>query len=193
LASENSKRETALRKAAALILASRYKARGAPVSRVLNILKQSGMPINQALDELEERLNAVGIKLKRITFTAGTKKMEKFVAIVDPQLKLEELKPFDNVTLAVLALIYIKISTMGEVSLSSLLNDLISILMDKERAEKFLQTALSKLEANKIIKIDTERGLINLTDLGYALMPPPELIDRIIIDALADLAKGGEK
>ena len=144
------------------------------------------------LHELEKRLRSVGLILKRISIARGSKSIEKFIAIIDPEIDLEEIRPYDSVTLSVLALIFTKIGEKQEISISSLLDDLYALLGDKDKAEQFLQKALTRLERDDIIDIDLRKGIILLTELGRALVPPPDLIDKIIINSLAQ-EKTGER
>lgn len=180
-----------LRAAAALILSKRYRTRGAPVSSVINILRKSGLPLDAALKELERRLHSVGLLLKRVSILHGSKKIERFIAVIDPRIDLPEIKPYDALTLSVLALIFVRHNEKSKVSLSTLREDLVTLIEDKEKTDMILHKALTKLSKDNIIRIKSDEGTIELTEIGKALLPPPDLIDKVIIEALSK--KVGEK
>ena len=180
-----------LRAAAALILSKRYRTRGAPVSSVINILRKSGLPLDAALKELERRLHSVGLLLKRVSILHGSKKIERFIAVIDPRIDLPEIKPYDALTLSVLALIFMRHNEKSKISLSTLREDLVTLIEDKEKADTILHKALTKLSKDNIIRIKSDEGTIELTEIGKALLPPPDLIDKVIIEALSK--KVGEK
>jgi len=180
-----------LRAAAALILSKRYRTRGAPVSSVINILRKSGLPLDAALKELERRLHSVGLLLKRVSILHGSKKIERFIAVIDPRIDLPEIKPYDALTLSVLALIFVRHNEKSKISLSTLREDLVTLIEDKEKADTILHKALTKLSKDNIIRIKSDEGTIELTEIGKALLPPPDLIDKVIIEALSK--KVGEK
>ena len=180
-----------LRAAAALILSKRYRTRGAPVSSVINILRKSGLPLDAALKELERRLHSVGLLLKRVSILHGSKKIERFIAVIDPRIDLPEIKPYDALTLSVLALIFVRHNEKSKVSLSTLREDLVTLIEDREKADMILHKALTKLSKDNIIRIKSDEGTIELTEIGKALLPPPDLIDKVIIEALSK--KVGEK
>ncbi len=181
--------EKAIRAAAAYILASRYKTIGAPLSRIKKILEKSGLPFEACIRELEKRFNKVGLVLKKIKVTRGSRVSEILLATINPEIDLEDIRPYDKEVMSVLALIFFH-SKSGEVPLTILRQDLVSLIGNEEQADKILRKGLERLKRDSIIKIDSEKGCIALTALGQALMPPPELIDEIIIDMLA---KGPEK
>lgn len=180
-----------LRAAAALILSKRYRTRGAPVSSVINILRKSGLPLDAALKELERRLHSVGLLLKRVSILHGSKKIERFIAVIDPRIDLPEIKPYDALTLSVLALIFVRHNEKSKISLSTLREDLVTLIEDKEKTDMILHKALTKLSKDNIIRIKSDEGTIELTEIGKALLPPPDLIDKVIIEALSK--KVGEK
>jgi len=180
-----------LRAAAALILSKRYRTRGAPVSSVINILRKSGLPLDAALKELERRLHSVGLLLKRVSILHGSKKIERFIAVIDPRIDLPEIKPYDALTLSVLALIFMRHNEKSKISLSTLREDLVTLIEDKEKTDMILHKALTKLSKDNIIRIKSDEGTIELTEIGKALLPPPDLIDKVIIEALSK--KVGEK
>ncbi|MHA1615952.1 MAG: hypothetical protein ACTSX9_01415 [Candidatus Njordarchaeales archaeon] len=183
--------EQAIREAAAYILASRYRSIGAPVSKVIKILKKSRIPLEECLKELERRFEKIGLKLKRVRVVRRSRRSEIFVAVIDPAIKLGELRPYSKDVMGVLALIFFR-SKGGEIFLSVLRNDLLALIGDEEKVDKLLRKALKKLEREKIIRLDADSGKIILTELGQALMPPPELIDEIVIDMLAKGPGGGD-
>ncbi len=176
--------EDYIRMAAALILSKRYRTTGAPVSTVLKILKKTGLSLDESLKELERRLDSVGVLLKRIQTVHGSKKIDRFIAVIDPRINLEELRPYDDVTLSVLAILFIKHTSSERISVSSILSDLASILNDEDKAKVFLNKALTRLINDRIIKLDSDKGEIYFTEVGKAILPPPELIDELLIDAL---------
>lgn len=184
MSERNSEGEEYIRMAAALILSKRYRAIGAPVSIVMKLLRRTGLPTHEAFKELEKRLNSVGILLKRIQTVHGSKKIDRFIAVIDPTIRLDELRPYDDITLSVLAILFIKHASSDRIPVSSVLDDLAFILNDKDKAEIFLNKALTRLINDRIIKLDSSRNEIFFTEIGKAILPPPELIDEILIDAL---------
>lgn len=179
-------KEKYLRMAAALILSKRYRTIGAPSSTVLSILKKTGLSISDALKELENRLNSVGVLLKRIKTRHGSRVSDRFLAVIDPTIELDELRPYDDVTLSVLAILFIKHTTSGKISVSSVLDDLASILNDRDKAQLFLKKGLTRLINDKVIRINDSGEEISFTEIGKAMLPPPELIDEMLIDALLE-------
>lgn len=173
------------RQAAALILSKRYRTQGAPVSKVYSILKKTNLPLNEALRELEKRFRSVGLILRRIHAVKGSKKTELLIAVTDPEIDLDEIRPFDPIVSGVLALIFLRTSEREEVEISRLLDDLTSLLNDADKATTFLNKAINKLVRENIIKVNESKGTLLLTELGRAIKPSAEIIDKIIIESLA--------
>lgn len=184
MSEKNSETEEYIRMAAALILSKRYRTIGAPVSTIMKLLKKTKLPPHEALRELEKRLNSVGILLKRIQMIHGSKKIDRFIAVIDPTIRLDELRPYDDVTLSVLAILFIKHVSGNKISVSSVLDDLTIILNDKDKAEVYLNKALTRLINDKVIKLDSSNNEISFTEIGKAILPPPELVNEILIEAL---------
>ncbi len=192
MSEKNDENEDYIRMAAALILSKRYRATGAPAATVLKLLRKTGMPINEALSELERRFKSVGVLLKRIQTAHGSRKIDRFIAVLDPSLKLDDLRPYDDITLSVLAILFIKQASGDRIPVSSVLNDLALILNDKDKASVFLNKALTRLINDRVIKLDSSKNEIFFTEIGKAMLPPPELIDEILIDALLQGEKSNE-
>ena len=150
-----------------------------------------GLRDPKQLKELERRLHSVGLLLKRVSILHGSKKIERFIAVIDPRIDLPEIKPYDALTLSVLALIFMRHNEKSKISLSTLREDLVTLIEDKEKTDMILHKALTKLSKDNIIRIKSDEGTIELTEIGKALLPPPDLIDKVIIEALSK--KVGEK
>ena len=147
-------------------------------------MREGGITPKKLLRILEERLNSLGLILKRIRSIHGSKIYERYIVVTDPRIDMPEVRPFDIETLAVFALIILR-SQIGSIFINKLLDDLESFIGDKEKAKEIMLKALKKLEKRGVIKINFSEGKIELTELGKAISPPPELIDEVIINLLA--------
>ncbi|MHA1676833.1 MAG: hypothetical protein ACTSU6_06605 [Candidatus Njordarchaeales archaeon] len=196
--STGQKMELAIRRAAALILAKRYKSIGVPLSKIRRILSKQRIPIDVGLMELQRRFKAVGLLLKEIEEMIGGKKYRRLIAIIDPELDVKEIKPYDDETLTILAVIYSK-AYSSEISIEDLKVELRNLLnLDEKEISSMLRRVLRKLLRDSIISMTPKRGLIRITEFGKAIMPPKEQIDRLILDVLylgpeAEEDKNGSK
>ncbi|MHA1664813.1 MAG: hypothetical protein ACTSVW_03165 [Candidatus Njordarchaeales archaeon] len=196
--STDQKMELAIRRAAALILAKRYKSIGVPLSKIRRILSKQRIPIDVGLMELQRRFKAVGLLLKEIEEMIGGKKYRRLIAIIDPELDVKEIKPYDDETLTILAVIYSK-AYSSEISIEDLKVELRNLLnLDEKEISSMLRRVLRKLLRDSIISMTPKRGLIRITEFGKAIMPPKEQIDRLILDVLylgpeAEEDKNGSK
>jgi len=176
--------ELAIRRAAALILAKRYKSIGVPLSKIRRILSKQRIPVDVGLMELRRRFKAVGLLLKEIEEMIGGKKYRRLIAVIDPELDVKEIKPYDDETLTILAVIYSK-AYSSEISIEDLKAELRNLLnLDEKEISSMLRRVLRKLLRDSIISMTPKRGLIRITEFGKAIMPPKEQIDRLILDVL---------
>ena len=173
----------AVRHAAAIILATRYRSRGVPVARVKKIFSRYGIPYNYGLGILEEKLKEVGIILKNVRVRHGSKFMNIFVPIIDPDLDLPDVSMFDKATTAVLGLIYLK-NENGIIELDDLVESLNLIIQDEEEVQNIVYRALNRLKRERLIDFIKDKGIIKLTEFGISLSPPREYLEKIALDVL---------
>lgn len=184
--SEERRLDEVVRRIAALILCQRYRARGVPLSRLKEIAKSYGLPLERCLVEVEKRLAAVGLKLVRVTEKLGDRESEKVLAVVDPTLDLEDVRPYRDEVLAVLAIIY-NLESEGRVQIGRVAETLASLTGDTSMARALLERALRRLSEDGVLRVKGDE--IILTALGLAMKPPMELIERKLIEYLAGRQK----
>lgn len=173
--------KAAVRKAAALVLSKRFRTRGAPSRRLEKIFRRKDIPVQLGLRETRKELEDVGVQLKEIEEEWRGKTITRYIGVVDPQIELEDIRPYDRNTTAILALISAK---GNRVPFSEVREEVNKIVNDEERAEDLLSSSLKKLRNDDLLRFDEEKGMISLTDYGQALLPSEEQIKKIMIDTL---------
>ena len=182
----------AIRHAAAIILATRYRSRGVPVVKIKKIFSRYSIPYNYGLGVLEEKLKEVGIILKNVRVRHGSKFMNILVPIIDPNLDLPDVSMFDKATTAVLGLIYLK-NENGAIELDDLVESLNLIIQDEEEVQNIVYRALNRLKREKLIDFIEGKRIIRLTELGISLSPPRDYLEKIALDVLITGKKDVEK
>ena len=175
--------EEAIRLAGALLLSSKFEKKGVPISKIKKIFSDKNIPFNQGLKALESTLYRVGITLKRLRIRQGSRFTERLIAITDPSLSLPEISSFDKETTAVLGIIFLKLSG-DEALLSDIVSDVRAIVKDEELSQEIVNKAIKKLKNEGILRVNPDKEKIILTEFGKALIPPKDLIDKIIIETL---------
>lgn len=170
-----------VRKAAALILSDRFRTRGAPQSRIEKIFRKEAIPLQLGLRETGKELEDVGVKLKEIQEKWHGQKVTRYLGIINPNINLEDIRPYNRRTTAILALI----ASKGQRNpFSEIRKEIEKIVEDKEEASDLLDSAISTLEEDGVVRFDKETGVIQLTDYGTALLPSKDQINSVIIDTL---------
>ncbi|MGQ4892523.1 MAG: hypothetical protein ACP6IP_08555 [Candidatus Njordarchaeia archaeon] len=182
--------EEVIRHAGAAILAYRYRSKGTPVARIKKIFSKYGIPYSYGLGILERKLREVGIILKNIQIRHGSKFINVLIPVIDPSLDLPDISMFDKATTAILGLIYLK-SENGIVGMDDLIKNLSLIVHDEEEARDMVYKAISRLRREKLVEVIGDKKVIKLTELGLALAPPRDLLDKIALDILIIGKKDG--
>ena len=183
--SRNEDKELCFKLAGALILSRKYRSKGAPLSKVREIFRKFGIDLDIGLNELKKRFESIGLKLVIIS-EKKEKEFQRVFAVIDPMLNLEEAKPYSRDVLTVLAFIY-NLEEDGQVSILKLTDALKGVLKEEKSIKDILTRAISRLKHDNIIKV--EKGVIILTPIGKAMKPPPDVLDRILIETLVKGAK----
>lgn len=175
------KLKSAVREASALILSKRYRTRGAPQQRIEQIFRERDIPSELGLRITREELDDIGVKLKEIKEKWGAGTITRYIGVIDPSLGIEDIRPYNRRDTAILALIAAK---GRRVPFSEVNKEVQKIVNDEEEANNLLSSAVSRLKEDDVIKLDKEKGTIELTDFGQAILPPEDQIKKIIIDTL---------
>lgn len=172
---------SAIRKAGALILSERFRTRGAPRNRLEQIFKEKGIPPSLGIRKTRKELNKVGVKLKKIDEEWRGQKITRYLGLIDPKIKIEDIRPYNRKITAILALCAAK---GKRIPFSEAVEEIEKIVKDKENANDLLSSAIKKLEDDDVLGYDKEKGIIELTDYGEAILPSKNQIKKIIIDTL---------
>jgi len=177
-------REHAIRSAAALILASRHMARFPTRKMIEKLAKRAGMPYDEFIAELRDRLYRVGVILKEVVWEESRGKRQYLIPVIDPNIDLE-IGWISSIDAAILAIIYVK-AVNGKVGIDKIYEDLKKIAnFSPEDLHQILDKAIRTLEQRKLIKVNSEERIIEVTPLTLALMPDKKELDNMIIDFLA--------
>lgn len=175
------KLKKAVRKASALLLSKRCRTRGAPRSRIEKIFNKEDIPTQLGIRAMKDELEDVGIKLKEIEEEWRGTTITRYIGVLDPQIEIEDIRPYNRNITAILALV----SAKGKrVPFSEIRDELEKIVDEKEEAEKLLSSAIGTLTEDGVVKFNQEKGMIEVTDYGEALLPSQDIIKSVIIDTL---------
>ncbi len=176
-------KEELIRTAAALIAMRTWRDRKITLKKISSYAKRLGLTIEELIDELDKRFEAVGLKLRIIKRNPQTSDSEaELFVVVDPRLKISA-GTLDRLTSAVLAMIYVRAGGQS-VAIESIFETLKRILEDEEKAAKILSRTLIRLERHKLIRIDREKKLIKLTSKALAILPEKKDLELMLIDLL---------
>ncbi len=177
-------RENAIRSAAALILASRYMAKFPTRRMIEKFAKRAKMPYDEFIAELRDRLHRVGVILKEVTWEERRGRKEYIIPVIDSNIDLE-IGLINTTDAAILAVIYVK-AVNGKVRMDKLYEDLRNITnLPQEELNSLLDKTIRVLEQRKLIRVNAEKKIIEITPLTLALMPDKKELDNMIIEFLA--------
>ncbi|MCR8463235.1 MAG: hypothetical protein NDP16_03745 [Crenarchaeota archaeon] len=179
----NKSMELEIRTIAASIIMKSTLDKGQPLKYILSCARKLGISAEELISELNRRFESVGLKLRTVRKSQSTSDEAEVFVVIDPELKIS-VGMLDRITCAVLALIYIKAETQP-INVENIVEALEQIVKDRSRAKEIFDRTLRKLEKSKLVKVDHEKKLIELTSKALAILPEREDLESMLIEVIS--------
>jgi len=178
-------KEEIIRTVAAMITMHAWREHKITLKKISPYAKRIGISTKELIEELSKRFERVGLKLRLVKRSSkiSDDEAELFV-VVDPRLKISA-GSLDRITSAVLAIIFVRAGT-GTTTVENILKTLSQVLGNEQKATEILSRALKKLEKMKLIKVDREKGFIELTSKALAILPEKEELEAMLVELISD-------